>query len=86
MKDRKKNEDLIFGLHPVMEAIKSGKEINKILIQKGLQGNLFHELRGLLKHSMVNIQLVPVQKLNSITRKNHQGVIAFISPVTYYEV
>ena len=69
-----------------MELIKSGKEINKILIQKGLQGNLFHELRAMLRHSMVNIQLVPVQKLNNITRKNHQGVIAFISPVTYHKV
>ena len=86
MYDKKQNKDVIFGLHPVMEAIKSGKEINKILIQKGLQGNLFHELRGMLRHSMVNIQLVPVQKLNSITRKNHQGVIAFISPVTYHQV
>lgn len=86
MYERKENKDIVFGMHPVMEAIKSGKEINKIMIQKGLQGNLFHELRGMLRHSMVNIQLVPVQKLNSITKKNHQGVIAFISPVTYYEV
>jgi 23S rRNA (guanosine2251-2'-O)-methyltransferase len=84
--EKKQNKDVIFGLHPVMEAIKSNKEINKIMIQKGLQGNLFHELRGMLKHSMVNIQLVPVQKLDSITRKNHQGVIAFISPVTYFKV
>ena len=86
MYEKKQNKDVIFGLHPVMEAIKSNKEINKIMIQKGLQGNLFHELRGMLKHSMVNIQLVPVQKLDSITRKNHQGVIAFISPVTYFKV
>ena len=86
MQDNKQNKDIVFGLHPVMEAIKSSKEINKIMIQKGLQGNLFHELRGMLRHSMVNIQLVPVQKLNSITRKNHQGVIAFISPVTYHKV
>ncbi|MGB1040859.1 MAG: 23S rRNA (guanosine(2251)-2'-O)-methyltransferase RlmB [Flavobacteriales bacterium] len=86
MYDKKVNKDIVFGLHPVMELIKSGKEINKILIQKGLQGNLFHELRAMLRHSMVNIQLVPVQKLNNITRKNHQGVIAFISPVTYHKV
>ena len=86
MRDNKINKDIVFGLHPVMEVIKSGKEINKILIQKGLQGNLFHELRALLRHSMVNIQLVPVQKLNTITRKNHQGVIAFVSPVTYHTV
>lgn len=86
MYEKKQNKDVIFGLHPVMEAIKNGSEINKIMIQKGLQGNLFHELRSMLKQSMVNIQLVPVQKLNSITQKNHQGVIAFISPVTYFEV
>ena len=86
VRDNKKNEDVVFGLHPVMEAIKSGKEINKIMIQKGLQGNLFHELRAMLRHSLVNIQLVPIQKLDSITRKNHQGVIAFISPVTYHDI
>ncbi len=86
VRDRKENSDIIFGMHPVMEAIKSGKEINKIMIQKGLQGNLFHELRAMLKGSMVNIQLVPVQKLDSITRKNHQGVICFASPVTYHDL
>ena len=86
MHDNKKQSDIVFGLHPVMEAINEGKEINKIMIQKGLQGNLFHELRAKLRHSMVNVQLVPVQKLNSITRKNHQGVIAFISPVTYFKI
>lgn len=86
MYEKKQNKDIVFGLHPVMEAIKSGKEINKILIQKGLKGNLFHELRGMLRHSLVNIQVVPVQKLNSLTRKNHQGVIAFVSPVTYHKV
>ena len=86
MYEKKLSKDVIFGLHPVMEAIKSGQEINKILIQKGLQGNTFHELRGMLKHSMVNLQVVPVQKLNTITRKNHQGVIAFVSPVTYHQV
>lgn len=86
MYDNKKDKEIVFGLHPVMELINEGTEINKIMIQKGLQGNLFHELRNKLRHSMVNIQLVPVQKLNSITRKNHQGVIAFISPIVYHKV
>lgn len=80
------NNDLIFGTRAVMEAVKAGKEINKILIQKGLDNPLFAELRKELKDHSINFQFVPAEKLNSITRKNHQGVIAFISPVSYHKI
>jgi 23S rRNA (guanosine2251-2'-O)-methyltransferase len=79
------NSDYIFGIRPIIEAIRSGKEIDKILVKKGLQGELFIELNELILEHQLHHQLVPEEKLNRITRKNHQGVIAFISPVPFYD-
>lgn len=79
------NSDYIFGIRPIIEAIRSGKEIEKILVKKGLQGELFVELNDLIQEFQLHYQLVPEEKLNRITRKNHQGVIAFISPVPFYD-
>lgn len=78
------NSDYIFGIRAVIEAIKAGKTIDKIMVKKGTNGELFQELSVLLKEERINYQIVPEQKLNRITRKNHQGVIAFISPVPFY--
>ena len=75
--------NLIFGIRSVMEALKAGKEIDKILIKKDLQGELAQELFAAVKGMNIFIQRVPIEKINRITRKNHQGVIAFISPVSY---
>lgn len=80
-----KNE-YIFGIRSAIEALDSGRTINKILIQKGLSNELFRELTDKINDLRHLVQYVPLQKLNSITRKNHQGVIAFISPVDYYTV
>lgn len=77
-----KNE-MIFGIRAVIEAVEAGKEIDKVLVKKELQGDLAKELFSVLKDAGVLIQKVPVERLNRITRKNHQGVIAFISSVTY---
>ena len=66
-----------------MEAIAAGKEIEKVFMQQGLRGDLVAEARAMLVHHEIPIQMVPVEKLNSISRKNHQGVIAFVSPVTF---
>lgn len=83
----KKNKSLeVFGLHPVMEAIKSGKEFDKIFMQKGLNGELAMDLRALLKEHHMVFKAVPVEKLNRLTRKNHQGVFGFISPVNFYSL
>ena len=79
----KNAEDNVYGIRAVIEAVESGRGINKVLIQKGLQGGLFKELASLLKANNVVYQGVPVQKLDGITRKNHQGVVAFVSPVEY---
>jgi 23S rRNA (guanosine2251-2'-O)-methyltransferase len=78
--------DLIFGIRAVIEAIRSAKEFDKILIRKGLAGELFQEMLTELKAVNIPFQYVPVEKLNRITRKNHQGVIAFISPVVYHRL
>lgn len=79
-------DEMIFGIRAVMEAIAAGKEINKIWIRKNLEGNLSKELFEQLRGTTVPVQRVPQEKLNYITTKNHQGVIAFVSPVTYHRL
>ena len=79
-------EDLTFGIRSVIEAIKQGKTINKILLQKGLTGELIKELLVLVHKENIVVQKVPVQKLNHLVKKNHQGVIAMISPVAYHQI
>ena len=79
-------EDLTFGIRSVIEAIKQGKTINKILLQKGLSGELIKELLALVHKENIVVQKVPVQKLNHMVKKNHQGVIAMISPVDYHQI
>ena len=80
-----KNE-LIFGTRAVIEAIEAGKDIDKILIKRGLQNELSRELFDALKGQLIPVQRVPIEKLNRLTAKNHQGVIAFTSAVTYQRV
>jgi len=77
---------MIFGIRAVIEAIKSGKEIENLYIQRGLTGEIILELRSLLKGTEIAFQLVPVEKLNRLTPKNHQGAVAFISPITYEKI
>lgn len=86
---RKKQPDsnnFIFGIRTTIEAINSGKTIDKILIKQGLQSELYKELQDLIKTHGINAQMVPEQKLNRVTRKNHQGIIAFVSPVPFYDI
>jgi 23S rRNA (guanosine2251-2'-O)-methyltransferase len=78
--------DYIFGIRPVIEAIEAGKEIDKIFIKKDLQGELAAELMTIMREHRIVAQRVPVERLNRITRKNHQGVVAMLSAVTYYSL
>jgi 23S rRNA (guanosine2251-2'-O)-methyltransferase len=80
-----KNE-MIFGVRAVIEAIEAGKEIDKILVKKDIQSELSKELFAALKGTNIFVQRVPVERINKITTKNHQGVLAFVSAVTYYKV
>ena len=78
-------ENAVFGLRPIIEAIQAGKEIDTLFIQKGLKNELFQELWQLVKVYKVNYKHVPVEKINRLTRKNHQGVFAFISPINFHK-
>lgn len=86
-KQQKREEDnLIFGIRPVIEAVKAGKEIDRLYIQSGLKNELFNELMVVLKQHQVAFQYVPVEKLNRLTTKNHQGVAGYISSITYHKI
>lgn len=82
----KEPKDLIFGIRAVIEAIRSGREINKIIIQKGMHKDLFFELKEEIAGKNFNLQFVPIEKLNKLTQQNHQGVVAFISPIEYQKI
>lgn len=75
--------DYIYGIRAVIEAIESGKEIDKVLVGKDSKGELIRELMETVKRHGVLVQKVPLDKIDRITRKNHQGVLAILSAVTY---
>lgn len=79
-------ESIIYGIRPILEAIESQKTIDKILIQKGLKGDLFKEFFYLVRQNKIPFQYVPIEKLNRLVRGNHQGVIAFISAIEYQSI
>ena len=79
-------KDMIFGIRAVIEAVQAGKEIDKVLMRRDMTSELTRELFSVLNGIEVPVQKVPIEKLNKITMKNHQGVIAFISPVTYQRI
>ncbi len=79
----KKRSEFIFGTRAVIEAINAEQEIDRVLIQKGLRNDLTQELLNFTRAQHVPVSFVPIEKLNRVTRKNHQGVVAFVSSVTY---
>ncbi|WP_373493242.1 23S rRNA (guanosine(2251)-2'-O)-methyltransferase RlmB [Aquiflexum sp.] len=76
-------KDFIFGTRAVMEAIHAQKDIDKILVDKEVNNELIKELLSLAKEEKINVVRVPEAKLNRITRKNHQGVVAHMSAIQY---
>ena len=85
-KDRFQKNLEIYGLQAVIDAVHEGKEFDKIFMEKALNTPLAMELRALLKEHNIIFKAVPVEKLNRLTRKDHQGVFAFISPVNFYSL
>ncbi|SFL18131.1 23S rRNA (guanosine2251-2'-O)-methyltransferase [Porphyromonadaceae bacterium KH3CP3RA] len=77
---------MIFGIRAVIEAVEAGKDIDKVLVKRELSGELFMELQEQLRRYEIPMQKVPVERIDRITRKNHQGVIAFTSAVTYQKL
>jgi 23S rRNA (guanosine2251-2'-O)-methyltransferase len=82
----KNTSDYIFGTHAVLEALKAGKSMDKIQMSREYKSEYFHEIRGLARDNNVNIQRVPIEKINRITRKNHQGIVAWMSPVDFAKI
>jgi 23S rRNA (guanosine2251-2'-O)-methyltransferase len=76
----------IYGLRAIIEAVNSNEEIDKVFLQKGLKGDLMKELEGLLRRNEINMVYVPVEKLNRLTKSNHQGAVANISPISFHTI
>lgn len=77
------NQQMIYGIRAIQESVEAGQELEKVLLQKGLQNELILGLQKTLHQHGIPFSKVPFEKLNKITRKNHQGAIAFISPIIY---
>lgn len=77
---------MIFGTRAVIEAVQTGKEIDKILMRRDLKNELSRELFNIVRETKIPVQRVPQEKLDRLTRKNHQGVVAFISAVAYRQL
>ncbi|PXY01769.1 23S rRNA (guanosine(2251)-2'-O)-methyltransferase RlmB [Marinifilum breve] len=82
----KQKQEMLFGIRATMEAIRSGKEIEKVLIRKGLTGRLYQDLFDLIRDESIEYQFVPAEKINSLNQKNNQGVVTLIAPIAYQEV
>lgn len=80
------NQTQIFGIRAIIEAINANKTIDKVFLQKGLYGELFNELESLLNKKSINKSYVPVEKLNRLTKGNHQGAVAQISPIEFHDI
>ena len=74
----------IYGLRAIIEAVNSNEEIDKVFLQKGLKGDLMKELESLLRRNEINMVYVPIEKLNRLTKSNHQGAVANISPIAFH--
>lgn len=83
---RVREQNMVFGVRAVIEAIDAGKEIDKILIKKDANSPLIQQLKQRVADTSILVQRVPPERLNQFTDKNHQGVIAFISPVAYHNL
>jgi len=79
-------EDLIFGIYPVLEAIKAEVKINKLYVQKGNTNSKINEIVEQLEKTAVSISFVPVEKLEKLTRSNHQGIVALTSPISFFNL
>ena len=82
----KEDKNFIFGIRAIIEAIKAGKQIDKLMIRSGLKGELIYELMALVKELQIPFQYVPNERINRVTMKNHQGVLAFISPIEFQSI
>ncbi len=85
-RESREEDTMIFGIRPVIEAIDAGKEIERVFIQRDINNPLARELKTRLAEMEINYTAVPIEKLNRLTRKNHQGVVCFISQISYCKI
>lgn len=81
-----KESDYIFGLRAVIEAVRAGKQIDRLLIRQGLQGSIYHELMIEVRKNNIAYQIVPLERIELVTRKNHQGVLAWLSLIEFQSI
>ncbi|GAB3587396.1 TrmH family RNA methyltransferase [Hymenobacter daeguensis] len=75
--------DMLFGLRPILEALSAGRTLEKIFLLRGTQNSLVTDISTAARAAGIQVQMVPVEKLDNLTRKNHQGAVAFVSPIDY---
>lgn len=78
--------DIIYGINPILEALESGKEMEKVYVQKNLQPSRIREVLQILTERRIPYQFVPKERLNKFTHKNHQGILAVSSPISYVDI
>ena len=81
-----KNKNLVFGIRAILEAISAGKDIDKLMIQRGLGGDLMKELHQTIREQNIPAQYLPAEKFRKWSSKNHQGAIAILSEITYQDI
>jgi 23S rRNA (guanosine2251-2'-O)-methyltransferase len=81
-----KESECIFGIRAVIEAIRAGKQIDRLLVRQGLQGALYHELMIEVQKHDITYQIVPLERIELVTRKNHQGVLAWLSLIEFQSI
>ena len=79
-------QDFIYGAHAVLEALQEGKNIDQIFIKKQSDNEQIREVIYLARKRNVTVKSVPIEKLNRITRKAHQGIVAFVSPIEFQDI
>lgn len=79
-------EHQIFGIRAIIEAIQAGATVDKVYIQKEASGELMKDLMKVMKRENINFSYVPVEKLNRLTPNNHQGAVATISPISFFDL
>lgn len=79
-------ETKLYGIRAVLEAIEANKSLEKIFLQKGLKGDLYFKLEKKIKEKNLSFSYVPIEKLNRLTINNHQGVVATISPISFFDL
>lgn len=80
------SETKLYGIRAVLEAIEANKSLEKIFLQKGLKGDLYFKLEKKIKEKNLSFSYVPIEKLNRLTINNHQGVVATISPISFFDL